>query len=174
MTKKYFTELAEYHVWANSRICTWLEKISDEQWKQPVVSSFNSIYETTLHIAGAEKLWVERLRRYTNFEVLTQTFNGSKADLIKTWKGISLDFKRFIDDMPDDLLQEKLFFKNIKGIEHNLPYYQMLAHVINHSTYHRGQVVTMLRQVGFTELSSIDITTYFRIKNDLPREALRN
>lgn len=174
MTKKYFIELSEYHIWANNNVCTWLERISDEQWKQTVVSSFNSIYETTLHVAAAEKIWVERLKHYTKFELLAQTFSGTNSDLIKTWREISLRFKKFIDDMPDDLLQEKLLFKNIKGVEHDLPYYQILAHIINHSTYHRGQIVTMLRQVGFTDMSSIDMTTYFRIKNDLPHEALMN
>lgn len=174
MTKNYCIELSEYHIWANNSVCNWLEKISDEQWKQPVVSSFNSIYETTLHVAAAEKIWVERLKKYSKFEVLSQTFNGSKEDLINVWKEISLGFKRFIEDMPDDLLQEKLLFKNIKGVEHNLPYYQMLAHVVNHSTYHRGQVVTMLRQIGYTDISSIDMTTYFRIKDELPIEMVNN
>ena len=117
MTKEYFIELAEYHVWANNNICDWLEKISDEQWKQHIVSSFNSIYETTLHVAGGEKIWVERLKKHSKFELLTQTFNGSKEDLIKAWKEISLSFKKLIDDMPGDLLQQKLFFKKIYRIK---------------------------------------------------------
>ncbi|MEO8111124.1 MAG: DinB family protein [Ginsengibacter sp.] len=174
MTKEYFIELADYHIWANNAVCNWLEQISDEQWKQSVLSSFSSIYETTLHTAAAEKVWVERLKKYSKFEILTQTFNGSKAEMINLWKEISQSFKNFIEEMPDDLLQQKLLFKNIKGIEHNLPHYQLIAHVINHSTYHRGQLVTMLRQVGFTDVSSIDMTTYFRIKNDLPQEVLIN
>ncbi len=174
MTKQYFIELSEYHIWANNTVCIWLDKISDEQLTEHITSSFKSIYETTLHIAAAEKLWVERLKKYSKFETLVQTFHGSKSDLIKIWKEISVSLKKFIEDMPGDLLEQKLLFKNIKGIEHNLPYYQLLAHVINHSTYHRGQLVTMLRQVGFTDMTSIDMTTYFRIKNDLPIEMFTN
>ena len=113
-------------------------------------------------MANAEKIWVERLLRYSRFEILTETFKGSKSELLKTWKEISLSFKKLIEDMPEDLFQQKLLFKNTKGIEYNQPYYQLLAHIINHTTYHRGQVVTMLRQVGFTDVNSTDMTTYFR------------
>ncbi len=162
MTKEYFIELSEYNIWANDIACSWLEKISDEQWKTPVISSFPSLYETVLHLAASEKLWVERLKKYTKLEILVNTFNGSKEHLINIWKKASLDFKNFIEHMPDDQFQEKLLFKNTKGVEFNQPYYQLLAHVINHATYHRGQLVTMLRQVGFTDVSSVDMTTYFR------------
>jgi uncharacterized damage-inducible protein DinB len=106
--------------------------------------------------------------------VLTKTFKGSKKDLIEIWKEISLGIKKFIEDMPDDLLLQKLSFKNTKGIEHSLSYYQLLAHIVNHSAYHRGQVVTMLRQVGYTDITSVDIVTYFRIKNDMPVEMVNN
>lgn len=174
MSKIYFIELSEYHIWANDRVCNWLERISEEQWNQPVVSSFNTLYETILHIAGAEKIWAERLLKNPRPEILGETFHGSKEDLIKTWKEISLSLKRIIEAMPDDQFQQKLLFKNTKGIEYNQPYYQLLAHVINHTTYHRGQVVTMLRQVGFTDVTSTDMTTFFRTKNELSTEMFSN
>ena len=117
---------------------------------------------------ASEKIWVERLKGDSNPELLTGTFNGSKEELLQLWKRISLNFKKLIEEMPEDLFQQKLLYKNTKGVEYNLPYYQLFAHVINHSTYHRGQVVTMLRQVGFTDVDSTDITSYFRIKNELP------
>jgi len=164
MSKEYFIELSAYHIWANGRVCDWLDKISEEQWDQTVVSSFSSIYETILHVASAEKIWVERLLRYSRFEILTETFKGSKSELLKTWKEISLSFKKLIEDMPEDLFKQKLLFKDKKGVEYSQPYYQLLAHIINHTTYHRGQVVTMLRQVGFTDLNSTDLTTYLRNK----------
>ena len=167
MNKQYFIELSGYHIWANKIVCGWLENISDEQWKQNVVSSFPSVYETVLHIAASEKVWLERLNKFTKHELLINTFNGSKDELIKVWKEVSEGFKKFIEDFPEDGLDEKLAFKNIKGIPHNQPYWQLFAHVINHTTYHRGQLVTMLRQVGYTELSSLDMTTYFRTKYDL-------
>ena len=168
MNKEYFIELAEYNIWANYIVCGWLEKISDEQWKQHVVSSFPGIYETVLHMASADKIWLERLKKFTQHELLINTFNGSKEELIKIWRDEFENFKKFIDDFPADQIDEKLAFKNIKGIPHNQPYWQLFAHIINHATYHRGQLVTMLRQVGYTDLSSLDMTTFFRTKAPNP------
>lgn len=161
MSKKYFIELSAYNIWANNRVCNWLDKISDEQWNQPVVSSFDSICKTILHIANAEKIWKERIIKQPDHEMLSETFKGSKEDLIKIWKELSLSFKKVIEGMPQDLFEQNLFYRNTKGIEYNLPYYQLLAHVFNHSTYHRGQVVTMLRNLDFMDVNSTDITTYF-------------
>ena len=167
MDKQYFIELAEFNIWANNIVCSWLDKISGEQWKQPVVSSFASIYETVLHMAASDKLWVERLNKLTQHELLINTFNGSKKELIDIWKNESVKFKQFIEALPAESINEKLAFKNTKGIPHDQPYWQLLAHIVNHATYHRGQLVTMLRQVGYTDLSSIDMTTYFRTKYNL-------
>lgn len=174
MSKDYFIELSEFNIWANDGVCNWLDKITDEQWKQPLVSSFNNIYETILHTVASEKIWVERLKGNLNPELLTKTFDGSKQELIELWKGISLSLRKLIEEMPEDLFQQNLLYKNTKGIEYNQPYYQLLAHVFNHSTYHRGQVVTMLRQVGFTDVNSTDMTTYFRMKNEFSTEVFSN
>src|SRR3569623_1927881 len=122
MSKEYFIELSEFNIWANDRVCSWLDKISDEQWKQPLVRSFNSIYETILHVANAEKIWGERLQKKSNSEMHFATFTGSKAELLATWKELSLNFKKLIEEMSEDQFQQKLLYKNTKGIEYNQPY----------------------------------------------------
>ena len=63
MTKQYFKEIAEYNLWANTIVCGWLEQINDEQWNKEIISSFNSIQETVLHIISAEKAWIERFKK---------------------------------------------------------------------------------------------------------------
>ena len=65
MTKQYFKELAEYNLWANTTVCGWLEQISDEQWNQEIISSFNSMQETVLHIISAENAWLQRFKKRT-------------------------------------------------------------------------------------------------------------
>ena len=174
MSKNFFIELSEYHSWANNRVCDWLEHISAEQWNQPVVSSFQSIYETILHMAGAEKTWLERMKKQPNSQMLAATFKGSKDELIEIWKATSAGYQKFIMAMPEDQFQQILNYKNLKGKEFNEPFYQLLAHVFNHATYHRGQVVTMLRQVGYTDFSSTDMTTFFRLKNEFATQVFSN
>ncbi len=161
MTKAYYKELFEYHVWANETMCSWLNKIDDAQWKQNIVSSFNSIESTVLHVASAEKLWLERFENKPSNDLLINSFKGSKAELASVWLEISNSLKILIENFDEERLKENLTYKNIKGIEFTIPYYWLFTHVVNHSTYHRGQLVTMLRQVGFTDVHSIDMSTFF-------------
>ena len=163
MTKKYFQELAEYNVWANNIVCSWLDQINDEQWNKEIISSFNSIQETVLHIISAEKAWLERFE-HKPVEWLQFTYKGSKEEHIILWKKISANLKDFIDGFDESKLEEILDFKRLNGDAYSMPHYQLIAHVINHSTYHRGQLVTMLRQVGFMNVGSTDFLGVYRKK----------
>ncbi len=160
MTKTYFIELANYNIWANDIVCSWLEQISDEQWKQEVVSSFNSIQETVLHLISAEHIWVQRLDKLEKTEWLASTYKGTKEEHIALWKQASANLKKMVVDFDENNLPVKFDFKRINGEVNTLKYYQAFAHVFNHSTYHRGQLVTMLRQVGFTNVGSTDMLVF--------------
>ncbi len=163
MTNQYFTELAEYNLWANNIVCTWLEQITDEQWTQTVVSSFNSIQETVLHIISAEKAWLERFE-HKPVEWLQFVYKGSKEEHIALWKKTSESLKDFIDEFDENKFEKNLDFTRLNGDAYSMPHYQLIAHVINHATYHRGQLVTMLRQVGFMNVGSTDLLGVYRKK----------
>ena len=162
MTENYFIQLADYNIWANNIVHSWLEKITDEQWEQPVVSSFESIGATALHIAGAETIWLDRLNQVQAQVWLPSVFKGAKKDIQDLWKKSSLNLKSFIENFDGSKLQVNLCFKRLNGEAYEMPHYQLFAHVFNHSTYHRGQIVTMLRQVSFTDISSTDMLGFFR------------
>jgi len=164
MTKKYFRELAEYNLWANNIVCSWLEQINEEQWQQEVVSSFNNIQETVLHILSAEKAWLERFKKNPKTIWLQSEFKGTKDEHLGLWKKISEDLKKFIDDFDETCLETNLNYKRLNGDAYSVPYYQLFAHVVNHGTYHRGQLVTMLRQVGFTNVGSTDLSGFYTKK----------
>ncbi len=161
MTKTYFIELADYNIWANNIACSWFEKISDTQWTQHVASSFNSIEATTLHIAGAEQVWLERMNKKENIIWLPSVFKGLKNEHIALWKKTSEGLKSFVADFDENNLHLNLDFKRLNGDAYSMPYYQLLAHVFNHSTYHRGQLVTLVRQVGFTEVQATDLLDFY-------------
>jgi uncharacterized damage-inducible protein DinB len=169
MTKKYFIELAEYNIWANDIVHSWFDKISDDQWEQPIVSSFKSIAETAIHTAGAETIWLDRLNKVAEPVWLTSVINKSvKKDVQDAWKKSSAGLKSFIENFDEANLQTNMSFKRVDGKTYELLHYQVLAHLLNHSTYHRGQLVTMLRQTGFTDVHSIDMSTYFWSKKKAP------
>lgn len=163
MTQQYFKELAEFNLWANTIVCGWLEQISDEQWNMEIISSFNSIQETTLHIISAEYAWLQRFKKIP-FDWLQSTYKGTKQEHIKLWIKTSTELKSFIDEFDEKDLNTNLDFKRLNGDAFSMPYYQLFAHVVNHATYHRGQLVTMLRQAGFNNISATDLLGVYRKK----------
>jgi uncharacterized damage-inducible protein DinB len=164
MMKKYFIELAAYNSWANDNAISWLEKITEVQWEQSIVSSFENIATTVIHVANTESIWLQRLNGVEPEKQvwLTKEFKGSKEEALKIWKQTSLDFEKFFTGFDETKMQDDFSFRRLNGKFYTVMYYQLFAHIFNHSTFHRGQLVTMLRQTGFTELSSTDITQYFR------------
>jgi uncharacterized damage-inducible protein DinB len=161
MTQKYFLQLADYNVWANDIVHSWFDKISDEQWNQPLVSSFETIEATALHVAGSETIWLDRLNKVGSPIWLPAVFKGSKNEIINLWKKTSADLKVFVENLDETKMESILRFTRLNGITYEMPHYQVLAHVFNHSSYHRGQLVTLLRQVGFTDVSSTDLSGFF-------------
>lgn len=162
MTKNYFTEVAAYNVWANNIVWSWLDQISDDQWNQNIVSSFNSIGETALHIVSAEKIWLDRLNKVEAPVWIQSTFKGSKEEIIELWKRSTSGLKKFLDEFNEANMMDILVFKRLNGDRYEMPHYQVFAHIFNHSTYHRGQLVTMLRQAGFTNVGSTDKLGFYR------------
>ena len=161
MTKQYFMTLAEYNIWANDIVHSWLEKISDDQWAQTINSSFPSLSATALHTAGAETIWFDRLSKAAEPRWLPNMIKGDKKEVQDAWRNASASLKSFIENFDESKLEESVSFKRPDGNTYQLQHYQIFAHVFNHSTYHRGQIVTMLRQTGFTSVHSIDQSTYF-------------
>jgi uncharacterized damage-inducible protein DinB len=166
MTKQYYTELAEYNRWANNIVHSWLDKLGDEQWSCAIVSSFPAISTTALHIAAAETIWLDRVNKVTSPRLLMEMIKSSdRKEVCDAWKSATMGLESFIENFDEAKLGEVVSFKRPDGNTYQLKYFQVFSHVFNHSTYHRGQVVTMLRQVGFTGVHSIDMSTYFWSKN---------
>ena len=164
--KKHLLELARYNVWANGKLSAWLSQISEEQWERELGGSFKSLQATALHTVGAEKIWFERLQNNPG-EFLTLSFRGDRNELLTIWQTASANLERYLVSTLDEELTETFTYRNLKGDEYTDQRSQALAHVFNHSTYHRGQLVNYLREVGFTAVESTDLINFYRIQNKI-------
>ncbi|MPR35378.1 DinB family protein [Salmonirosea aquatica] len=160
--KEYLLELARYNVWANAKLSAWLSQISVEQWKREFGGSFKSLEATALHIVSAEKIWFERLEGKPQ-PFLSLTFQGDRDEVLAIWKSASANLERYLVDSSEESLREKFTYRNLKGNEFTDERSKVLAHVFNHSTYHRGQLVNYLREVGFTAIESTDLINFYRL-----------
>jgi uncharacterized damage-inducible protein DinB len=161
--KEYLSLLSKYNIWANIEVCKWLTQLTEEQFERSLASSFPTIKATITHIIAAESIWLQRLNKVLPTNWIGNNDLGTKVDIIQLWNKTSLDLNHFCDNIPNEKLLEVIKFYRLNGEENSLSIQEMCTHVFNHSTYHRGQLVTMFRSVGFTEVSPTDLLIYYNI-----------
>jgi uncharacterized damage-inducible protein DinB len=164
MDVKDFGYLYDYNRWANGRVIDAVSKLSDEQFVQDLQSSHRSVRDTLTHILAAEWIWLERWKGVSPKALLNPADFQSLESLKDRWAEVDRDYQEFIKGVTADSLAGVIAYKNTKGEEWSYPLWQMFQHVMNHSTYHRGQVVTMLRQLG-AEVNAVDLLIYMDLRN---------
>lgn len=154
-------QYVRYNLWANTRIIDYLNGIKSEDFKKDMGNSFPSIRDTVLHVYGAEKIWLGRLKGnpatpFPTFELLP-----SKEECLALWKESSAEFDRFISSCKEDFAPELISYNRAEGMERTEAWW-IAQHCINHSTFHRGQMITILRQLGYKNIPMTDFIKYGR------------
>ena len=151
--------LFAYNAWANDRMFTTLVALSDEQFTRSLGGSFPTIRDTAAHLVSAEWTWVRRWKGTSPRSFPEWASNATAATLREHLTEIEQQRASHLESLTDEDLGRTLSFTRFNGEESSLPFGQSLQHVVNHSTYHRGQIVTLLRQVGVTPVST-DLLLY--------------
>ena len=163
--KQLLLEYAEYNAWANKKIIEVLLKLKEGADRNEIVSSFPSVYKTVMHSWSAESIWLQRLQLAEHPVWHEDIFKGTLSEACHEWQAVSSAFVEFVTKQYDDkALQHVVQFYDRQKNAYKMPVYQVLQHVFNHSTYHRGQLITMLRQLGITKLPQPDFTAFVRQK----------
>jgi len=163
--KDLLLQYCHYNRWANERLLDFIcTRCSDEQVNREIVSSFSSIRKTLLHTWGAESIWLLRLQGESPGTWKWMDHSGTLDELRQEILGIDSDWIRVVEKSSDDFLQSALSYQAVDGTPYSNPVSGIIQHCINHSTFHRGQLVTMLRQLGFTKLVATDLIAYLREK----------
>ena len=146
-----------YNHWANQQLAEWLHTASEEDLHREIESSFSSLQETVLHIWSAEYLWLQIVKDESAENNPAKHFNGSKEDLLKGWLQASENFNNHVQTMSLEDLQAKRPKSRGEGYT---VIADMIHHCMNHSTYHRGQLITMGRQAGLQDPPRTDFIYY--------------
>jgi uncharacterized damage-inducible protein DinB len=164
--KQLLTRLARYNAWANERIIEVLALLGKEQLDQEIESSFPSIRKTVAHVWGAEEIWMKRINgeQRPAWEAYEDVVDF--LVLIGKWKISSAGFISLVSTLPEHWESAPIVTAyNMKGVLCYDPLDEVLQHVFNHSTYHRGQLVTMLRQLGVTHIPATDFIVFSRLSS---------
>ncbi|MES2561033.1 MAG: DinB family protein [Bacteroidota bacterium] len=153
--QKLMTNYAAYNLWANQTMVEWLRTKTSGSLEKEVPSSFSSILKTLNHILATQEFWQSVTsgtppvpERYHATEL---NENEITNELIEQSGRMLNSIQQFTEE---DLL-EKVYLDTpwVKG---EMPRYEFLQHVFNHSTYHRGQVVTIGRNIDITDAPMTD------------------
>lgn len=159
MNKRYI-DYALYNIWANNRLISDLLQHEDAILTKELVGSFSTIRTTLQHIWYAEVGWLSRLNE-KGWQVSKVTeFTGSNKELFKAWQATSEEFKNFTLTVD---LDKDIVFKH-KGQSFSIPSSEIIQTVFNHGSFHRGQVVMMMRQLGVTQITQTDYIEWVREK----------
>jgi uncharacterized damage-inducible protein DinB len=156
--------LLDYHYWARDRMYEALEPLTRDQAVADLGGSFASIHETVAHLYAAEVAWYSRWQGVSPGQLLTGAQFPSLASLRTAWVDHERKMRAFLEDLGEEGVARVFSFKLLSGQDASSPFWQMLQHIVNHGSYHRGQVTTKLRQLGAAPAKSMDMMAFYRTR----------
>jgi len=148
MTTDEIQTLLSFNTWANHKILGACEVLSQDEFTRDLRNSFASIRGTLVHIMAAEWVWLQRWLGESPRSLWDQTAFPSFSSVESRWITLQQEQQAYFATLTDARLAEKLAYINFRGEQFAYTIAHMIQHVVNHGSYHRGQVVTMLRQLG--------------------------
>lgn len=153
-----------YGLWANKTMVNWLKTKPAELLDKELPSSFPGIKQTLAHIWHVEMAWMGYIKKAPVQVPYGQTYTGSAADVFNDLLSTSEELNNYVQSLQDEELEEVIHVQSTYMNSH-LARYEMIQHCVTHDAYHRGQIVTMGRQLGFTDAPMTDFLFYLdRIK----------
>jgi uncharacterized damage-inducible protein DinB len=146
--------LQAYNRWANERIFKAAADVGPEQLTRNLGMSYGSAWGTLVHIVWGEWLWLGRWQRARPGPGPDPHQCGDLPSLRDRWAEVERAQRSFVDQLTDAALAERISYENPRGVTWTYPLSEMVRHVVNHSTYHRGQVTTSFRHLGATPVAT--------------------
>jgi len=153
--------LFKYNAWADRRVLDAASELTREQFTKQLGSSFSSVRDTLAHIYGVEWLWLERFQGRSPSAILDDAEFADIAILKASWGAFEPKLLNFVRGLTQEGLDAVMEYKTMKFGEYRNPLWQSMLHLVNHGTYHRGQITTMLRQLGAQPILT-DLMHFYR------------
>ena len=156
------TTLLDFHYWARDRVLDAVARLTPEEYTRDVRSSFPSVRDTLVHLYSAEWNWHQRWHGTSPSSMLDPLQYPDVDTLAAAWREHEQKMRAFLVSLGEAGITRAIDYRSLDGRPHTSLFWEMLQHVVNHGTYHRGQVQTMLRQLGAAPAKSVDLITYYR------------
>ena len=154
--------LVDYHYWARDRVLAAIEPLSAEQFVRDLGSSFPSIRDTLAHLHGAEWVWLQRCAGMSPTAHLPLDRFADVSAVRAAWADTESGLRALVQDLDDDGTERAIPYQLFNGMAGTTRVWHLVQHLVNHATFHRGQLATMLRQLGATPAASMDLVAFYR------------
>lgn len=154
--------LVDYNYWARDRMLEAVERLDADQYARDLKSSFRSVRDTLVHLYSAEWVWYSRWTGQSPMTPIAADAFPDRAALRAAWTDMESRIRAFVAALGEDGLTRVFDYTLMNGTAGSSVFWQMLQHVVNHGSYHRGQVTTMLRQLGAAPPKSVDLIAFYR------------
>jgi uncharacterized damage-inducible protein DinB len=161
MSPEDMRQLYDYNAWANRRTMEAAGALTPEQFTKPLGSSFSSVRDTLAHIYGAEWIWLERFQGRSPASLPDTGQFANLVSLRERWLEQEALLLGFVRGLTQADLNRMMEYKTLKFGVYRNPLWQSMQHLVNHGTYHRGQVTTLLRQLGAQPILT-DLMHFYR------------
>jgi uncharacterized damage-inducible protein DinB len=163
--KSHFSRMARYNAWANARLYAAARGLPDESYRKNVGAFFGSLHGTLNHLLLTDRIW---MRRFTGIGDHPLKLN---AILFEDLPSLDLARKEedrrivhYVNGLSDGDIGKVLEYSTMSGVPQRNPLVELLAHLFNHQTHHRGQAHTILTILGIAEPQSMDLLPMLREK----------
>jgi len=154
--------LVDYHYWARDRLLDAVDRLSPEQLNKDLGNSFPSIRDTLVHLYGADRIWCDRWEGESPRSMPNPVEYRDLAGIRSAWTEQERKVRAVLERLSEQGVGQPIEYRTTGGQPQAQPFWQMLQHVVNHGSYHRGQVTTMMRQLGQSPPKSMDLITFYR------------
>jgi uncharacterized damage-inducible protein DinB len=153
----------EFMKWADDTMLAALYEGPTGEVTHDRGSSFKSLFHTLNHVYLAELVWLRRVQGQRDAKLADLESPADLSALGQAWPEVHQAWIDWSRSVSGDDLQQPLIFLNMKGAEVQMPHWQLVLHLVNHGSYHRGQVAGMLRQAGIKPPGT-DLIAFYRTR----------
>jgi uncharacterized damage-inducible protein DinB len=160
--QQHLRQLLEYNLWANEIVAGYIGNAGPGAAVLEQKSSFNTILKTVIHIWDAQSVWLDRINGITVTDWPGKNFTGNIDEALMGLTSHSKKWLLWFNGESRNDWHQYVKYRNLTGNEFEETFFNIIVHMVNHGTYHRGQLITLLRGAGYDKLGSTDFITFLR------------
>jgi uncharacterized damage-inducible protein DinB len=150
-----------YHRWATSQVLQETTPLPSEQLVKDLKGSFHSIYGTLVHLFQADSIWLDRLEGRPTGGLADYPAPGCTFELRDAWLEVLDKMIDWAAGLNEADWSRETSYKTLAGAPYKTPFWQITLHIVNHGSHHRGQITSMLRQLGIKPVN-LDLVGFYR------------